>query len=116
MGCDTLVFLMGVSTLPGIVAQLSRHGRAANTPCAVIEWGTRPRQRTAAGRLSTIIAHVKQAAIRPPAGNNPIILHRPGSAGAIATLPASTWAFAFIYDDGANWRLGMTNGTPGADA
>ncbi len=54
--------------------------------------------------------------IRGAAGGSPIILHRPGSAGAIATLPANVWAFAFIYDDGANWRLGMTSGTPGADA
>ena len=65
--CDTLVFLMGVSTLPGVVAQLRRHGRGARTPCAVIEWGTRPRQRTVAGSLSTIVRRVKQAAIRPPA-------------------------------------------------
>ena len=39
-GCDTLVFLMGVATLPKIAQQLQRHGRAAGTPCAVIEWGT----------------------------------------------------------------------------
>jgi len=66
-GCDTLVFLMGVSTLPGIVSQLTRHGRSAKTPCAVIEWGTRPRQRTVTGTLATIVARTKRAAIAPPA-------------------------------------------------
>ncbi len=65
--CDTLVFLMGVSTLPHIIAQLRRHGRKAVTPCAVIEWGTRPRQRTIIGTLSTITARTRAASIHPPA-------------------------------------------------
>ncbi|MBI4004009.1 MAG: uroporphyrinogen-III C-methyltransferase [Candidatus Omnitrophica bacterium] len=65
--CDTLIFLMGVSTLAGIVSQLTRHGRLAKTPCAVIEWGTRPRQRTVAGTLATIVARTKRAVIAPPA-------------------------------------------------
>ena len=67
MGADTLVFLMGVSTLPGIVSQLTRHGRSAKTPCAVIEWGTWPRQRTVTGTLTTIVSRVKRAKIEPPA-------------------------------------------------
>lgn len=66
-GCDTLIFLMGVSTLPGIVSQLTRHGRAVRTPCAVIEWGTWPRQRTVTGTLASIVSRVKRAAIEPPA-------------------------------------------------
>jgi uroporphyrinogen III methyltransferase/synthase len=65
--CDTLVCLMGVATLPGIVAQLTRHGRRPATPCAVIEWGTCPRQRTVTGTLKTIVARARRAAIRPPA-------------------------------------------------
>ena len=65
--CDTLVFLMGVSTLPGIVARLRRHGRGAATPCAVIEWGTLPRQRTVTGMLSTIVSAVRRERIAPPA-------------------------------------------------
>ncbi len=65
--CDTLVCLMGVSTLPGVTAQLIRHGRKPSTPCAVIEWGTSPRQRTVTGTLKTIVSRVQRAAIRPPA-------------------------------------------------
>ncbi len=65
--CDTLVFLMGVGALPGIVQQLTRHGRPAASPCAVIEWGTHPRQRTVTGTLKTIVRRIQQARLRPPA-------------------------------------------------
>ena len=66
-GCDTLVFLMGVAALPRIVEQLRRYGRRPQTACAVIEWGTRPRQRTVTGTLNTIRVNAQRAAIRPPA-------------------------------------------------
>ena len=65
--CDTLVCLMGVSGLPGIVTQLVRHGRTPSMPCAVIEWGTRPVQRTITGTLKTIARAARRAKIRPPA-------------------------------------------------
>ena len=65
--CDTLVCLMGVGTLSLIAARLIRHGRRPGTPCAVIEWGTTPRQRTAEGTLRTIARRARAAAIRPPA-------------------------------------------------
>ena len=65
--CDTIVGLMGVSTLPGTAAKLIRHGRAPSTPCAVIEWGTWPRQRTVTAPLRSIAAVAKRSGIRPPA-------------------------------------------------
>jgi uroporphyrinogen III methyltransferase/synthase len=65
--CDTLVFLMGVSTLPAIAAALIRHGRKASTSCAVIEWGTTPAQRTVTGTLRTIARVAGRASIKPPA-------------------------------------------------
>ena len=64
---DTLVCLMGVSTLPHIARQLIRHGRARSTPCAVIEWGTLPQQRTVVGTLGTIAAACRRAGLKPPA-------------------------------------------------
>ena len=64
---DTLVLLMGVGTLRVTVEQLIRHGRAKTAPCAVIEWGTLPRQRTVAGTLSTIVRQCQGARVRPPA-------------------------------------------------
>ena len=65
--CDTIVCLMGVGTLPGIVERLTRHGRSSSTPAAVIEWGTRPVQRTVTGTLETIAARVTRAGLHPPA-------------------------------------------------
>lgn len=64
---DTLICLMGVGRLPGIVSQLIRHGRKPTTPCAVIEWGTYPAQRTVKATLKTMTAASQRAAIRPPA-------------------------------------------------
>jgi uroporphyrinogen III methyltransferase/synthase len=66
-GSDTLVCLMGVASLPGIVEQLLRHGRRPSEPCAVIEWGTYPSQRTVAGTLRTIAAQAESAQVHPPA-------------------------------------------------
>ena len=64
---DTLVFLMGTKTLPEIVEKLIANGRAAETPAAVIRWGTTPEQRTVTGTLADIASRVEDAGITPPA-------------------------------------------------
>ena len=51
---DTLVILMGMSTLPTIAARLIAAGRDAETPAAVIEQGTTAKQRTVTGTLGNI--------------------------------------------------------------
>ena len=66
-GVDTLVFYMGVGTLPAIAAELMRHGRSPQTPVAVIRWGTKSSQRTVTGTLSTIVDIVNKTTIKPPA-------------------------------------------------
>src|SRR5690349_1496355 len=43
---NTLVFLMGVEHLAEIADRLLSAGRAANEPCALVEWASTPRQRT----------------------------------------------------------------------
>jgi uroporphyrinogen III methyltransferase/synthase len=64
---DTLVFLMGLANLPHIAAELLRHGRAPETPCAVIQEGTTPRQRAVFAPLGQIAARAAEAALQPPA-------------------------------------------------
>lgn len=53
-GMGTAVFLMGVSRLSQIVARLIEEGRNPETPVAVIQWGTLPRQKTVTGTLQDI--------------------------------------------------------------
>ncbi len=66
-GADTLVFLMGVANLPKIAAKLIEQGRDPETPVAVIEWGTLPRQRCVEGKLSDIAASAETQKVKPPA-------------------------------------------------
>lgn len=62
----TLVFLMGVKNLPRITARLMEEGLAADTPVALVRWGTTPAQETVSGTLSDIVANVAQAGLKPP--------------------------------------------------
>ncbi|MDP6924966.1 MAG: uroporphyrinogen-III C-methyltransferase [Candidatus Scalindua sp.] len=64
-GLGTLTFYMGIKNLPNIVNQLMKHGRSADTPVAVIRWGTTTHQETVTGTLSTIVEIAKD--IKPPA-------------------------------------------------
>lgn len=62
---DTLVFLMGVHSLPFIVKSLLEAGCSPEYPIALIEQGTLPQQKVAAGSLENILE--KAATIKPPA-------------------------------------------------
>ena len=66
-GIGTLVFFMGVKNLPTIVANLVANGRSADTPTAVIRWGTTPKQQTVTGTLGTIVDATQRAGIKAPA-------------------------------------------------
>jgi len=67
ISADTLVFLMGVKTLPDVVRQLTENGRAPETPVAVIRSGTTPDQRTVTGTLADIVDRVREAGLTAPA-------------------------------------------------
>ncbi len=64
---DTIVILMGVMHLREIADDLVASGRSADTPCAVIRWGTYETQQTVTGTLSTIAADAAGFGMRPPA-------------------------------------------------
>ncbi len=66
-GFGTLVFLMGIGNLPSIVDKLVKHGRSGDTPAAVIQWGTKPEQRTVTGALGEIAALAEAHGLGPPA-------------------------------------------------
>lgn len=65
-GPDTLIFLMGVKTLPAITAQLIRHGRNPHTPVALVRWGSLAEQTTMTGTLEDIAALAADARLKPP--------------------------------------------------
>ncbi|MDQ7096907.1 uroporphyrinogen-III C-methyltransferase [Desulfosporosinus sp. PR] len=54
----TLIFLMGMENLPLIAEKLMENGKKATTPVGIIQWGTRPEQRTLVGQLDTISSEV----------------------------------------------------------
>lgn len=63
---QTIVFYMGINTLPSITEQLIKHGRDGNTPAALIRKGTQPEQQIFRGKISTLAALVAEHKITPP--------------------------------------------------
>lgn len=64
---QTLAFYMGVSGLERVRARLLAHGRAASTPCALVENGSRPEQRVVVGTLDDLPALARRHDVRSPA-------------------------------------------------
>ncbi|MFC5577424.1 siroheme synthase CysG [Lysobacter niabensis] len=64
---QTIAFYMGVSGLERIRDQLVAHGRAASTPFAIIENGTRPEQRVVLGTLADLPELVRSHSVGAPA-------------------------------------------------
>ncbi|MCX7915712.1 MAG: uroporphyrinogen-III C-methyltransferase [Verrucomicrobiae bacterium] len=63
----TRVILMGVERIGAIASELMRHGLAADTPVAMVQDATLPRQRVVTGTLATIAEVAEREQIRPPA-------------------------------------------------
>lgn len=66
-GADTLVLYMGIGRLKEISEEIVAAGRPADTPVAVVRWGTLPEQRTVTGTLADIAKKVEEAKLGPPA-------------------------------------------------
>ncbi|NLX61996.1 MAG: uroporphyrinogen-III C-methyltransferase [Tissierellia bacterium] len=62
----TMVFLMGVSNLKKITENLMAHGKDPNTPVAIINWATTPRQKTIEGSLANIYEKALKENIKSP--------------------------------------------------
>lgn len=63
----TLVFLMGMTNLPNICANLLEHGQKPETGVAIVQWATRGKQLTVTGNLQTIEQKVAESGISSPA-------------------------------------------------
>jgi uroporphyrin-III C-methyltransferase/precorrin-2 dehydrogenase/sirohydrochlorin ferrochelatase len=64
---QTLAVYMGVAGLGTLRARLLAHGRAASTPFALIENGSRPQQRVITGTLEDLPRLAKAHAVKSPA-------------------------------------------------
>jgi uroporphyrin-III C-methyltransferase len=65
-GAETIVIYMGLHNLGHIVPQFLAAGRPAETPVALIHWGTTPNQRVLIGTLETIVAQMTEAQFVAP--------------------------------------------------
>ncbi|TWX72515.1 uroporphyrinogen-III C-methyltransferase [Colwellia sp. C1TZA3] len=63
---QTVVFYMGINTLPSITEQLIKHGRDGNTPAALIRKGTQPEQQIFRGTLSSLANLATEHKVTPP--------------------------------------------------
>ncbi len=63
----TKVVLMGVERIRRIAGRLMENGMAADTPVAMVRWGTTGRQRSIDGTLETIADVVEQTGFKAPA-------------------------------------------------
>ncbi|CBN54844.1 uroporphyrin-III C-methyltransferase [Kamptonema sp. PCC 6506] len=66
-GSETIVIYMGIHNLTYIIDQLTAAGLSADTPIALVRWGTRPEQEELIGSLSTIGEKMNAAKFAAPA-------------------------------------------------
>lgn len=66
-GQQTLAFYMGVKQLDLLSQRLIAHGRAADTPVALVENGSRPEQRVVSGTLAELPALAQRHGVHAPA-------------------------------------------------
>jgi len=64
---QTVVIYMGLAMAEELCAAFISHGKAANTPAAVVEQATTPQQRTVIGTLQTLPALIRANSISSPA-------------------------------------------------
>ena len=62
----TLEILMGWNTMQPILGALVQGGLASTTPVALVQWGTRPHQKTVTGIIDNIVERGREASLEPP--------------------------------------------------
>ncbi|MBW4056575.1 MAG: uroporphyrinogen-III C-methyltransferase [Proteobacteria bacterium] len=67
LGGGTVVFYMGITTLRRNMQRLIEHGRAAETPVALVRWATTACQQVLVGTLADIADRAEESGFKPPA-------------------------------------------------
>lgn len=63
---QTVVIYMGLVGLDAICQQLIHHGMPVNTPAAIVQQGTTPKQKVVSGELSQLYHLAQAAQLKPP--------------------------------------------------
>ncbi|AUT01676.1 uroporphyrinogen-III C-methyltransferase [Nostoc sp. CENA543] len=66
-GSETIVIYMGIHNLSYILEELTQAGLSAETPIALVRWGTRPEQEELIGELRNIVELVEKTGFEAPA-------------------------------------------------
>ncbi|WP_427158608.1 uroporphyrinogen-III C-methyltransferase [Aliinostoc sp. HNIBRCY26] len=66
-GSETIVIYMGIHNLSYILEELTQAGLSADTPIALVRWGTRPEQEELIGELRNIVELVEKTGFEAPA-------------------------------------------------
>ncbi|HEY9627972.1 MAG TPA: uroporphyrinogen-III C-methyltransferase [Coleofasciculaceae cyanobacterium] len=66
-GSETIVIYMGIHNMPYITAQLLLAGLSADTPIALVRWGTRADQQELVGTLGSILDQIEASGFEAPA-------------------------------------------------
>lgn len=64
---DTVIALMAVEELEEVTTQVMKGGKSPDTPAAIIEWGTTPRQKVIVSTLKNLSRNARTHNIQPPA-------------------------------------------------
>lgn len=95
-GSDTLVFYMGATRLDRIAQALIEHGKASDTPMAIIEQGTSEQQKTHITRLDKVIEQPRDTSFSGPVliiiGE--VVNHRTVMDTSLLNASAQTWVTA----------------------
>jgi len=93
---QTAVFLMAVGRLRALTRDLAAAGYPADTPVAIIERATTPRERTVTGTIAGIAQAAEDAAVRPP---SIIVVGEVVTCLAPGSRVASEYAFDSVIQD-----------------
>lgn len=67
LGGGTVVFYMGITTLRSNMQRMIEHGRAPETPVALVRWATAPCQQVLTGTVADIADRAEAVGFKPPA-------------------------------------------------
>ena len=99
---QTLVVYMGLQQIVSFAEALRDNGRAASTPCALIENGSRPNQRTLISDLAQVATHAQHHAFASP---SLLII------GPVAALGVSLQWYGEVIDEYSNRHV-VTSPSP----